>query len=288
MSDTGTPYSIDDLKTLMARLRDPDTGCPWDVKQTFASIVPHTLEEAYEVADAIEREDYPHLKDELGDLLFQVIFYTQMGSEQGHFDFEGVVDHLVRKLIRRHPHVFPDGTLESRIDPDNRPTEAWIKESWERIKAEERAEKPAPAADASRLDGIAATLPAMARADKLQRRAARHGFDWPDIGPVFDKLHEELDELKEAWAESTPDDRDAVEDELGDLLFVCVNLARFMKVNPEQALKRTNRKFESRFRGIEAELAAQGRNMDEETLDALDEVYRRVKQWEKAALAKKA
>ncbi|MEC7815298.1 MAG: nucleoside triphosphate pyrophosphohydrolase [Pseudomonadota bacterium] len=287
MSDTGTPYSIDDLKTLMARLRDPDTGCPWDVKQTFASIVPHTLEEAYEVADAIEREDYPHLKDELGDLLFQVIFYTQMGSEQGHFDFEGVVDHLVRKLIRRHPHVFPDGTLESRIDPDNRPTEAWIKESWERIKAEERAEKPA-SADASRLDGIAATLPAMARADKLQRRAARHGFDWPDIGPVFDKLHEELDELKEAWAESTPDDRDAVEDELGDLLFVCVNLARFMKVNPEQALKRTNRKFESRFRGIEAELAAQGRNMDEETLDALDEVYRRVKQWEKAALAKKA
>jgi ATP diphosphatase len=288
MSESGKRYSIDDLKTLMARLRDPRTGCPWDIKQTFASIVPHTIEEAYEVADAIEQEDYPHLKDELGDLLFQVIFYTQMGNEQGYFDFEGVVDHLVRKLIRRHPHVFPNGTLDSRIDPDNRPTEAWIKESWERIKAEERAEQPATEQGTSRLDGIATTLPAMARADKLQRRAARHGFDWPDIGPVFDKLHEELDELKEAWAQSTgPDDRDAVEDELGDLLFVCVNLARFLKVNPEQALKRTNRKFESRFRGIESELASEGRNMDDESLEALDIIYQKVKQREKDATVKK-
>lgn len=288
MSESGKRYSIDDLKTLMARLRDPRTGCPWDIKQTFASIVPHTIEEAYEVADAIEQEDYPHLKDELGDLLFQVIFYTQMGNEQGYFDFEGVVDHLVRKLIRRHPHVFPNGTLDSRIDPDNRPTEAWIKESWERIKAEERAEHPATEQGTSRLDGIATTLPAMARADKLQRRAARHGFDWPDIGPVFDKLHEELDELKEAWAQSTgPDDRDAVEDELGDLLFVCVNLARFLKVNPEQALKRTNRKFESRFRGIESELASEGRNMDDESLEALDIIYQKVKQREKDATVKK-
>ena len=278
-------YSIDDLKTLMARLREPDTGCPWDTKQTFASIVPHTIEEAYEVADAIEQGDYPHVKDELGDLLFQVIFYARMGEEEGHFDFDGIVDNLVRKLIRRHPHVFPEGTLESRIDPDNRPTEAWIKESWERIKAEERAQKPAPDADAlvSRLDGIARTLPAMARAEKLQRRAARHGFDWPDIGPVFDKLHEEIDELKEAWqaAEDGTGERDAVEDELGDLLFVCVNLARFMKVNPEQALKRTNRKFEMRFRAIEEILAAEGRDMDEESLEALDAIWQRVKGVEK-------
>ncbi|MGB2109506.1 MULTISPECIES: nucleoside triphosphate pyrophosphohydrolase [unclassified Marinobacter] len=278
-------YSIDDLKTLMARLREPDTGCPWDTKQTFASIVPHTIEEAYEVADAIEQGDYPHVKDELGDLLFQVIFYARMGQEEGHFDFDGIVDNLVRKLIRRHPHVFPEGTLESRIDPDNRPTEAWIKESWERIKAEERAQKPAPDADAlvSRLDGIARTLPAMARAEKLQRRAARHGFDWPDIGPVFDKLHEEIDELKEAWqaAEDGTGERDAVEDELGDLLFVCVNLARFMKVNPEQALKRTNRKFEMRFRAIEEILAAEGRDMDEESLEALDAIWQRVKGVEK-------
>tara|TARA_R100000789_G_scaffold82673_2_gene78113 strand:- start:841 stop:1686 length:846 start_codon:yes stop_codon:yes gene_type:complete len=278
-------YSIDDLKTLMARLREPDTGCPWDTKQTFASIVPHTIEEAYEVADAIEQGDYPHVKDELGDLLFQVIFYARMGQEEGHFDFDGIVDNLVRKLVRRHPHVFPEGTLESRIDPDNRPTEAWIKESWERIKEEERAQKPAPDADAlvSRLDGIARTLPAMARAEKLQRRAARHGFDWPDIGPVFDKLYEEIDELKEAWqaAEDGTGERDAVEDELGDLLFVCVNLARFMKVNPEQALKRTNRKFEMRFRAIEEILAAEGRDMDEESLEALDAIWQRVKGVEK-------
>ncbi len=274
-------YTIDDLKTLMARLRDPETGCPWDTRQTYKTIVPHTLEEAYEVADAIEREDYPHLKDELGDLLFQVIFYAQIGREDGYFDFDGVVDHLVRKLVRRHPHVFPEGTLESRIDPNNRPDEAWIKESWERIKAEERALAPAPDATeaSSRLDGIARTLPAMARAEKLQKRASRHGFDWPDIGPVFDKLHEEIDELKEAWeaAQSGMGDPDAVEDELGDLLFVCVNLARFMKVNPEQALKRTNHKFDARFRAIERVLEREGRNMDEESLEALDAVWQAVK-----------
>lgn len=274
-------YTIEDLKTLMARLRDPETGCPWDTKQSYKTIVPHTLEEAYEVADAIDREDYPHLKDELGDLLFQVIFYTQLGREDGHFDFDGVVDHLVRKLVRRHPHVFPEGTLESRIDPDNRPDEAWIKESWERIKAEERALKPAEDAGqpVSRLDGIARTLPAMARAEKLQKRAARHGFDWPDIAPVFDKLHEEIDELKEAWeaARTGTGDPDAVEDELGDLMFVCVNLARFMKVNPEQALNRTNHKFDARFRAIERVLEREGRDMDEESLEALDAVWQAVK-----------
>lgn len=283
-------YSIDDLKVLMARLREPESGCPWDAKQTYATIVPHTIEEAYEVADAIDREDYPHLKDELGDLLFQVIFYSQMGREDGHFDFDGVVDHLVRKLIRRHPHVFPEGTLDSRIDPDNRPDEAWIKESWERIKAEERAEKEQGDSGqraerpVSRLDGIARTLPAMARAEKLQRRAARHGFDWPDIAPVFDKLHEEIDELKEAWqaAQEGHGDADDVEDELGDLLFVCVNLARFMKVNPEQALKRTNHKFDARFRAIESVLEQEGRNMDEESLEALDAVWQAVKGVEKA------
>lgn len=270
---------MDDLITLMARLREPQTGCPWDTRQTYSTIVPHTIEEAYEVADAIERSDYPHLKDELGDLLFQVIFYAQMGKEDGHFDFESIVDHLVQKLIRRHPHVFPDGTLASRIDPDNRPTEAWIKESWERIKAEERAQKPATDEPASRLDGIARTLPAMALAEKLQKRASRHGFDWPDIGPVFDKLHEELDELKEAWqaARSGTGEQDAVEDELGDLLFVCVNLARFMKVNPELALKRTNRKFEMRFRAIEEVLRAEGRDLDDESLEALDAIWQKVK-----------
>ncbi|AHI28788.1 nucleoside triphosphate pyrophosphohydrolase [Marinobacter similis] len=278
-------YTIDDLKNLMARLRDPETGCPWDTRQSYKTIVPHTLEEAYEVADAIERGDYPHLKDELGDLLFQVIFYAQMGKEDGHFDFDAIVDNLVRKLVRRHPHVFPAGTLDSKIDPENRPDEAWIKESWERIKAEERAMVPPSNEPVSRLDGIARTLPAMARAEKLQKRAARHGFDWPDIEPVFDKLHEELDELKEAWhaAQTGAGDHDAVEDELGDLLFVCVNLARFMKVNPEQALKRTNHKFDSRFRAIEGILNREGRDMDEESLDALEAVYQTVKGVEKGS-----
>ncbi len=278
-------YTIDDLKTLMARLRDPEIGCPWDTRQSYKSIVPHTLEEAYEVADAIEREDYPHLKDELGDLLFQVIFYAQMGKEDGHFDFDAIVDNLVRKLVRRHPHVFPAGTLDSKIDPNNRPDEAWIKESWERIKAEERAMVPPSDEPVSRLDGIARTLPAMARAEKLQKRAARHGFDWPEIEPVFDKLHEELDELKEAWhaAQTGTGEHDAVEDELGDLLFVCVNLARFMKVNPEQALKRTNHKFDSRFRAIERILTREGRDMDEESLDALEAVYQTVKGVEKGS-----
>lgn len=278
-------YSVEDLKYLMARLRDPDTGCPWDTRQTFKTIVPHTLEEAYEVADAIGREDYPHLEDELGDLLFQVIFYGQMGQEQNYFDFDSVVDNLVRKLIRRHPHVFPEGTLDSRTDPDNRPDESWIKASWERIKAEERALKPAVEPDDSRLSGIARMLPAMVRAEKLQRRAASHGFDWPEIEPVFDKLHEEIDELKEAWydARSGKGDEAAVEDELGDLLFVCVNLARFMKVNPEQALNSTNHKFEARFRAIEERLKIQGREFESETLEALDAVWQAVKGVEKQA-----
>lgn len=280
-------YSIEDLKTLMARLRDPDTGCPWDLKQDYRSIVPHTLEEAHEVADAIEREDYPHLKDELGDLLFQVIFYSQLGREDGHFDFDAVVDHLVRKLVRRHPHVFPEGTLSSRIDPDRRPGEAQIRASWERIKAEERAAAPdsgTGSGPASRLDGIARTLPALARAEKLQRRAANHGFDWPDVEPVFDKLHEEIEELRQAWqqAQAEPAQHDAVEDELGDLLFVCVNLARFMKVNPDQALRRTNHKFEARFRAIEQRLEAEGRVMESESLAALDRIWQAVKGVEKS------
>ncbi|SFM12240.1 nucleoside triphosphate pyrophosphohydrolase [Marinobacter zhejiangensis] len=279
-------YNLDDLKHLMARLRKPDTGCPWDLKQTYASIVPHTLEEAYEVADAIDRRDYDDLKDELGDLLFQVIFYSQLGQEDGRFEFSDVVDGIVRKLLRRHPHVFPDGTLDSEVDPDNRPGDDEIRASWDRIKAEERALAPnkgKEALSASRLDGIARTLPAMARAEKLQRRAANHGFDWPDIEPVFDKLHEEIDELKEAWRNSLSGEgpADAVEDELGDLLFVCVNLARFMKVVPEKALNRTNHKFEARFRAIESHLEQQGRDMDSETLEALDQIWQAVKGVEK-------
>ena len=275
-------YTIDDLRTLMARLREPETGCPWDQKQTFRSIVPHTLEEAQEVADAIEQEDFPHLKDELGDLLFQVIFYCEMGQEQQHFNFDSVVDNLVRKLLRRHPHVFPDGTLQSRIDPDNRPSEDEIKAQWERIKAAERealGQSVEQAGPVSQMDGIAKTLPPMARAEKLQRRASNTGFDWTALAPIFDKLQEETLELQEAWEESAQGARglDRVEDVLGDLLFVCVNLARFMKVNPEQALRRTNAKFEARFRAIENNLRERGLEPESQTLEELDRIWQSVK-----------
>lgn len=278
-------YTLDDLKYLMARLRDPADGCPWDLKQDYRSIVPHTLEEAYEVADAIERGSYGDLRDELGDLLFQVIFYSQLAEEEDRFVFEDVVHGIVSKLLRRHPHVFPAGTLESRVDPNNRPDDAAIKANWERIKAEERLAKGAEETNTpgSFLDGITAGLPAMARADKLQRRASHHGFDWPDIEPVFAKLHEEIDELKQAWSavEASAGDRDALEDELGDILFVCVNLARFLGVDADQALRRTNRKFERRFRSMERQLREQDKSMASLPLEKLDELWDRAKQEER-------
>lgn len=250
MSDT---YTLEDLKYLMARLRDPDSGCPWDLEQDFASIVPHTLEEAYEVADAIERGDYPHLKEELGDLLFQVIFYGQLGREQGHFDFDAVVDVLVAKLIRRHPHVFPDGTLQSRRPVGATPDEAQIKANWERIKTAERATKVQDEKDGSALADIPSALPSMVRAEKIQRRAAALGFDWDQVSQIFDKLDEEKAEVEEALRDGN---EDAVEDEVGDLFFVCVNLARYLGVNPDKALRRANRKFEQRFRAMERALEA--------------------------------
>ena len=283
------PYTIEDLKYLMARLRDPEKGCPWDCRQDFASIVPHTLEEAYEVADAIERKDFVHLRDELGDLLFQVIFYAQLGQELDaplSFDFDAITDQLVRKLIRRHPHVFPEGTLESELPDGKRISEEEIKTNWERIKAEERAGQgeTGSARRAGRLDGIATGLPSMARAEKLQRRASHHGFDWPDVVPVFDKIQEELDELREAWGDvQSGGDRDALEDELGDLLFASVNLARFLKVNPDQALRRTNRKFERRFQSMERQLEQQGVEMEQLTLEALDDLWNTAKVEEQKA-----
>ncbi len=282
------PYTIEDLKYLMARLRDPDKGCPWDRRQTFASIVPHTLEEAYEVADAIERADFRHLRDELGDLLFQVIFYARLGEELDpaqRFDFDAIVDQLVTKLIRRHPHVFPEGTLESELPDGAQISEAEIKANWERIKAAERAQAGDvdQSADDSRLAGVAAGLPAMARAEKLQRRAAHYGFDWPDAAPVFDKIQEELGELREAWDHARAGgDRDALEDELGDLLFASVNLARFLKVNPDQALRRTNRKFERRFRSMEAQLGTRGEALEGLELEELERLWEAAKQEERS------
>ncbi|WP_218563949.1 nucleoside triphosphate pyrophosphohydrolase [Marinospirillum perlucidum] len=237
-------YGLQDLLTLMARLRDPEDGCPWDRKQTWESIVPHTLEEAYEVADCIERGDLDHLKEELGDLLFQVVYYARFGEEEGRFDFNAIIDALTHKLIHRHPHVFPEGHLDSRPG-DQASSEAEVKSTWEALKAEERQQKQAAT---SALDGIPANLPAATRALKLQKRAARVGFDWDEAPRVLDKLEEELAEIREALAQG---DQEAVAGEVGDLLFATVNLARHLKVDPEAAIRKTNRKFESRFRYVE-------------------------------------
>ena len=239
-------YSADDLLYLMARLRDPQTGCPWDIKQDYASIAPSTLEEAYEVVDAIEKQDFVHLKEELGDLLFQVIFYSQIGKEENRFDFGGVVSDLVEKLVRRHPHVFPDGTLASKID--NRHTlPADVKERWDAIKQQERDAKGAQGL----LADVPVNLPALSRAAKLQKRAATVGFDWTDVQGPIDKVREELEEVEEALSSN---DMAAVEEELGDLLFAVVNIARYIKIDPEQALRKANLKFENRFGYIETHL----------------------------------
>ena len=229
---TASPADIMPLANVMARLRDPDTGCPWDIEQDFASIAPYTIEEAYEVADAIERNDMAALRDELGDLLLQVAFHSRMAEQAGHFSLQDVIDGITQKMIRRHPHVFGEGTR--REDGHAQ---------WEAIKAAERAEKEP---DPSALAGVAIALPALLRAEKLQKRAARTGFDWPDSDGAIAKIVEELDEVQGA---ATQAER---EEEVGDLLFAVVNLARHLKVDPEVALRAGNAKFDRRFRMMEA------------------------------------
>ena len=273
-------YQLDDLLHLMARLRDPQHGCPWDLQQDFASIVPHTLEEAYEVADAIEQGDFAHLPGELGDLLFQVVYYSQLGREQALFDFAQVVHGITAKLIRRHPHVFPDGDLYGSPDVP-RLGEAAIKQRWEQIKAEERAERAAEPQQLSLLDDVPQALPALNRAGKLQKRAAQVGFDWPDALPVVDKVREELDEVLEAMASG---DAAAQGEELGDLLFAVCNLARHLKVDPEQALRAANHKFERRFRHIEQALRDAQQDFAACSLEQLDALWGEAKKQEKAAL----
>ncbi|QQN51874.1 nucleoside triphosphate pyrophosphohydrolase [Stutzerimonas balearica] len=262
-------YQLADLLHLMARLRDPQHGCPWDLQQDYASIVPHTLEEAYEVADAIERRDFAHLPGELGDLLFQVVYYSQLAREEGRFDFATVVDAITRKLVRRHPHVFPDGDLYGSPELP-RLDEAATKQRWEQIKAEERAEQAAAPEQLSLLDDVPHALPALSRAAKLQKRAAGVGFDWPEALPVVDKLHEELNEVLEAMSENDPQ---AIAEEIGDLLFVVVNLARHLKVDPENALRAANGKFERRFRFIEQALRDAGRSPESCDLEELDALW---------------
>ena len=249
----------------MSRLRHADDGCPWDRVQTFGSIAPYTIEEAYEVADAIDRDDMEGLRDELGDLLFQVVFHARMAEEQGAFDFDDVVDGISDKLERRHPHLF--GT------PDER-AEGQKKGSWEQIKDAERAAKSLDAGPASSIDGVALALPALKRAAKLGQRAARTGFDWPDSGGAKAKIAEELDELTHAEAAGNAD---SIEDELGDLLFAVVNLSRHLRVDPEAALTRANRKFERRFRLMEQSLLSAGRQLETLSLDELETAWQRAK-----------
>ncbi|WP_296250831.1 nucleoside triphosphate pyrophosphohydrolase [Pseudomonas sp. UBA4194] len=270
-------YQLQDLLNLMARLRDPQYGCPWDVKQTYATIVPFTLEEAYEVADAIEREDYEHLQGELGDLLFQVVYYSQLAREEGRFEFDAVVDSITRKLIRRHPHVFPTGDLYAPLDTP-RLDEHQVKERWEQIKAKERAEQAGVGVQLSLLDDVPAALPAVARAAKLQKRAAGVGFDWPEPLAVLDQVRLELDEVLQAMASG---DNAAITDEIGDVLFSVVNLARHLKVDPENALRGANRKFDRRFRFIEQALRDTHRNIEDCTLEDMDALWGEAKRQEK-------
>jgi MazG family protein len=258
-----------ELARIMARLRDPEAGCPWDLEQDFATIAPYTIEEAYEVADAIERGDMVELRDELGDLLFQVMFHSRMAEEAGAFSLADVVAGINDKMIRRHPHVFGEKDVRSAHEQTV---------AWEVMKAAERARKAAPEGPASALDGVARALPALLRAEKLQKRAARTGFDWTETPPIFDKLEEEVAEVKAAIAGGDPAE---IEDEVGDLLFVAANLARRLDIDPEQALRKANAKFERRFRAMEAAAAAEGVDFASLSLDDQEAYWQRVKATER-------
>ncbi len=267
MSETASP--IDQLLSIMARLRDPERGCPWDVEQTFASIAPYTVEEAYEVADAIERGDLGDLRDELGDLLLQVVFHARMAEEAGRFDFDDVVRAIVGKLIRRHPHVFGDEAQRSSAEQTR---------AWEAIKTQERSAK-AVDRRAGVLDDVPTGLPAMTRAVKLTKRAGRVGFDWPSAAEVLEKLREETAELE---VEIARGDARAMREELGDLLFVCANLARKLDIEPEDALRAANAKFIRRFAAIEDALRGQGRTPEQAGLQEMEALWTAAKQAEKA------
>jgi len=275
MADTlpasGPASGVDRLLAIMARLRDPDGGCPWDVEQTFATIAPYTIEEAYEVADAIERGDMDELRDELGDLLLQVVFHARIAEEASDFRFDDVVTAICDKMVSRHPHVFGDAEVDGA---------AAQTVAWEEMKAAERAKKSAQNTDgtpSSALDGVSRSLPALMRAIKLQNRAARVGFDWPSTDEVLDKLVEEARELADAKDEG----HDRQEDEMGDLLFVAVNLARHLKIDPEVALRRANAKFVRRFQHIERALAANGKRPEDSNLEEMDGLWNEAKRAER-------
>ncbi|MDK3073071.1 nucleoside triphosphate pyrophosphohydrolase [Sedimentitalea sp. JM2-8] len=259
---------IERLLEIMRRLRDPRTGCPWDIEQNFQTIAPYTIEEAYEVADAIDRAAWGELQGELGDLLLQTVYHTQMGEEAGHFTFQTVVQAISDKMVERHPHVFGDESRDKSAEQQTR--------DWEAIKAGERAGK----AQAGVLDGVAANLPALLRAVKLQKRAARVGFDWPDASHVLDKITEEAAELADARDRLGPAE---IEEEFGDLLFVMANLARHLNVEPETALRRANAKFIRRFQAVEARLAEMGKSPQDSDLAEMDRIWDTVKAEERGA-----
>jgi len=266
---TSTDGGIQSLLDIMRQLRDPDSGCPWDLKQNFHSIVPYTIEETYELADAIAAEDFAQIRDELGDVLFQVVFYSQMAKEQGLFSFDDVVNGISGKLLRRHPHVF--------AKPDERQvSEQEVKERWEQIKGEERQQKNQVGA----LDDVPRALPALSRSQKLQKRAARVGFDWSELGAVREKVDEELGELSEAVSDG---DSEAIESEMGDVFLAMVNLARHLGVDAEAALRKANRRFEDRFRLMEKAAAVDGSELREESLQQLEQRWQAAKAYLAAA-----
>lgn len=260
--------NINDLLEIMSRLRDKENGCPWDVEQDFKSIAPYTIEEAYEVAEAIDNDHMENLRDELGDLLFQTVFHAQMASELGHFDFNDVVTSVANKMVSRHPHVFGDAEITDA---------AAQTEAWEDHKAAERASKPQSVPTA--LYDVPLGLPALLRALKLQKRAARVGFDWDKISDVISKMHEEIAETAEALAKKGKNSPE-VEEEFGDLMFVMANLARHLDINPEEALRQANVKFERRFKAVEANLLAEGTSIEDADLDKMEQQWQKVKKSE--------
>lgn len=262
--------SLARLRVIMAALRDPETGCPWDIEQDFASIAPYTIEEAYEVADAIDQQDWPALQGELGDLLLQVVYHAQMAAEAGHFTLDDITRTISDKMVARHPHVFGGDSRDKSA--------AQQMQDWEAVKAAERAAR----AQGGVLDDVALGLPALMRAVKLQKRAARVGFDWPQTDQVIDKIAEEAGELREALDHLTHDE---ITEEFGDLLFVMANLARHLQVDPEAALRAANAKFTRRFRAIEAALSAQNRRPEDSNLDEMDALWNAAKAAEKANAA---
>ncbi len=272
--DLDSASAFERVEYMMARLRKPDTGCGWDLQQGFFSIAAYTIEEAYEVVDAIANNDMDELKDELGDLLLQVAFHSQMANEIGAFSFQDVANHLVEKMLRRHPHVFPDGDLSSEIDPDQRPDKAVIRQRWDEIKREEKQAKGKQPVETT-LGEIPKGMAPLRTAVKLQKNAAKVGFDWPDHHSVLDKMAEELTEINEAVADdATPD---VIAEEVGDLLFCCVNLLRHLKRDPEIVMKQANDKFAKRYQAMEALLKKNGTPVKETDLETMEAAWQAVK-----------